>query len=669
MFAFGDAGFYGSTGGIALNKPIVGMAATPSGNGYWLVASDGGIFCFGDAALLRLHRRASGSTSRSSAWPRHRPATATGSSPPTAASSASATPRFYGSTGGIRLNQPIVGMAATPIGRGYWLVAIDGGIFSFGDAAFYGSASAKSRKDAVVGMAVTPSGNGYWALTVRGAVLPFGDAVRVGAAENADAHDAYIGIATTRSGRGYWLLSIDGQVHPYGDATAFGNAPDGGQRRPVVGIAGEGHGSSGFAASLFSSYIARAHGSAGTWPGPNQVALTFDDGPNPTFTPQILDILDREGVPATFFEVGGAVNQNPALSRRIVESGYSVQNHTFGHETLTHLDRRSIVSNLTRTSDAIERATGVRPTCYRPPSGLTERGVRDAGVSIGLHEVIWNGANGDWTTIGPGNMARNALTGADGRPLVILMHDGGGSAMTRRGDGTDVAGDHRRIPGPRLRVREVVLSRLRAFTAASMLLTSVAFVTTPAPGVRPATVATGSWRPTAASSASATPSSTAPPAACASTNRSSAWPPPRRATGYWLVASDGGIFSFGDAEFYGSTGGIRSTSRSSAWPPHRRATATGSSPPTAASSASATPPSTARPAGSGSTSRSSAWHRRLRATGTGSSPSMAACSRSATRRSTGRTARRESTGRRCRVDTVRTRVLAREYGGHRWCVR
>ncbi|MCZ7527377.1 MAG: S8 family serine peptidase [Acidimicrobiia bacterium] len=84
IFAFGDAGFFGSTGAIRLNQPIVGMAATPSGSGYWLVASDGGIFAFGDAG-------------------------------------------FFGSTGAIRLNQPIVGMAATPSGSGYWLVASDGG--------------------------------------------------------------------------------------------------------------------------------------------------------------------------------------------------------------------------------------------------------------------------------------------------------------------------------------------------------------------------------------------------------------------------------------------------------------------------------------------------------------------------------------------------------------
>ncbi|NOX29826.1 MAG: CAP domain-containing protein [Actinobacteria bacterium] len=94
---FGDAPHLGDPSDLNLARPIVGLSATPSGNGYWLVASDGGIFSYGDA-------------------------------------------RFYGSTGAI--NQPIVAMAPTPSGNGYWLVASDGGIFSYGDARFYGSTGA-----------------------------------------------------------------------------------------------------------------------------------------------------------------------------------------------------------------------------------------------------------------------------------------------------------------------------------------------------------------------------------------------------------------------------------------------------------------------------------------------------------------------------------------------
>ncbi|MCA1844396.1 MAG: hypothetical protein LC792_14640, partial [Actinobacteria bacterium] len=100
IFSYADSRFFGSTGAIKLNQPIVGMAPTPSGLGYWLVARDGGIFSFGDAA-------------------------------------------FHGSTGNIKLNQPIVGMAATPDGSGYWLVAADGGVFAF-DAPSYDSAAGRS---------------------------------------------------------------------------------------------------------------------------------------------------------------------------------------------------------------------------------------------------------------------------------------------------------------------------------------------------------------------------------------------------------------------------------------------------------------------------------------------------------------------------------------------
>ena len=133
VWNFGDAGALGSAAGVPLNHPIVTITATKDDQGYWLVASDGGIFSYGDASFYG-STGASRSTSRSSAWRRPPTARATGWWPPTAASSASATPTFYGSTGSIALNKPIVGMAPTPDGKGYWLVASDGGIFNFGDA-------------------------------------------------------------------------------------------------------------------------------------------------------------------------------------------------------------------------------------------------------------------------------------------------------------------------------------------------------------------------------------------------------------------------------------------------------------------------------------------------------------------------------------------------------
>jgi hypothetical protein len=139
VFAYGDAGFYGSTGGQHLNAPIVGIATTRDGNGYWLVAADGGVFAYGDAG-------------------------------------------FYGSTGGQHLNAPIVNVSSTADGKGYWLVAADGGVFAYGDAGFYGSASGLPITAPIVGSASTSDGNGYWLFSADGGVFAYGDAVYFGSA-------------------------------------------------------------------------------------------------------------------------------------------------------------------------------------------------------------------------------------------------------------------------------------------------------------------------------------------------------------------------------------------------------------------------------------------------------------------------------------------------------
>jgi len=133
IFSFGDAKFYGSTGAMRLNKPVVGMAPTRDGKGYWLVASDGGIFSFGNA-------------------------------------------KFHGSTGAMKLNRPVIGMAPSPTGSGYWLVAQDGGIFSFGDALFHGSTGSMPTGDPAEKIVSTPGGDGYWVVDQNGTAYPFGDA-------------------------------------------------------------------------------------------------------------------------------------------------------------------------------------------------------------------------------------------------------------------------------------------------------------------------------------------------------------------------------------------------------------------------------------------------------------------------------------------------------------
>ena len=138
IFAFGDAGFFGSMGGKPLNAPIVGMAATPDGGGYWEVASDGGIFSFGDAGFygsagsIHLNRPIVGMA----ATPRRQGLLA--GRRPTAASSPTATPRSTAPWAASRSTSRSSGMAADAQTGGYWEVASDGGIFSFG-APFYGS--------------------------------------------------------------------------------------------------------------------------------------------------------------------------------------------------------------------------------------------------------------------------------------------------------------------------------------------------------------------------------------------------------------------------------------------------------------------------------------------------------------------------------------------------
>ncbi len=169
VFAFGDAGFHGSLGNIVLNRPIVDVSATRTGRGYWLVASDGGVFCFGDA-------------------------------------------RFHGSLGGERLNQPIVGIAGTPSGGGYWLVASDGGVFCFGDARFHGSTASTPLIAPMTSIAATPRGDGYWLLASDGGVFALGAARFFGSLGGGDpfSRGTAVGIADRPQGDGYWIATSTG---------------------------------------------------------------------------------------------------------------------------------------------------------------------------------------------------------------------------------------------------------------------------------------------------------------------------------------------------------------------------------------------------------------------------------------------------------------------------
>jgi hypothetical protein len=131
---------------------------------------------------------------------------------------------FYGSTGSLALNKPIVCMAPTSDGNGYWLVASDGGVFSFGDAVFYGSTGSLALQQPIVGMASTSDGKGYWLVAADGGVFTFGDARFYGSAAD-NPGDPVQRLVPTGSGHGYWIVQQNGTAFAYGDATSLTPPP------------------------------------------------------------------------------------------------------------------------------------------------------------------------------------------------------------------------------------------------------------------------------------------------------------------------------------------------------------------------------------------------------------------------------------------------------------
>lgn len=155
------------------------------------------------------------------------------------------------------------------------------------------------------------------------------------------------------------------------------------------------------------------------------IALTFDDGPWPGQTDAILNVLKANGVPATFFLVGGRATLYPDLVRREVAEGQLIGSHTLGHRGLSGLTPAQVHVQIGHGSDRIRRITGVQPTWFRPPygamTGVAWREVRDQGLRV----VNWDVDSLDWRQPGAKQIAANVLSAAH-PGAIVLMHDGGG---------------------------------------------------------------------------------------------------------------------------------------------------------------------------------------------------------------------------------------------------
>jgi len=228
VFSYGDAPFYGSEGGASLAVQVVGMAATPDGGGYWIVTDNGGVYDFGNAPN-------------------------------------------EGSGAGGSLNAPVVGISADATGTGYWEVAADGGVFSFGSAAFFGSMGGQPLNQPVVGMAVDPATGGYWLVAADGGVFAF-NAPFYGSMGGTPLNQPVVGMVAAPGGGGYWLVAADGGVFSFGRAAFHGSmgAAPANPSIPAVGMA--------------------APDGAGYW-----VTTTAKALPAPTPVPSVLAECNRPG--------------------------------------------------------------------------------------------------------------------------------------------------------------------------------------------------------------------------------------------------------------------------------------------------------------------------------------------------------------------------------------
>ena len=291
------------------------------------------------------------------------------------------------------------------------------------------------------------------------------------------------------------------------------------------------------------------------------VALTFDDGPDPVTTPQILEVLASRGAKATFFVLGALAARHPDLIRRIASEGHVVAGHTWNHARLPGMGEAAFRAEVLATNALLASLTGVPVRCVRPPEGVSDAATVARLATHGLTTMQWSIDPRDWLLPGAATIANRVIDGLHPGAVVVL-HDRRTAhqtpvALVPMLDGIAARG-YRPVPicggGERGPARPEVI----AFGPANPVPTGEVLVRGPVvsgvstsanAGLRLATADGGVFALGEASflgSAGSLPLRS-PVVGLAATPSGD---------GYWHVAADGGVFAFGDARFLGSTGGL-----------------------------------------------------------------------------------------------------------------
>lgn len=162
------------------------------------------------------------------------------------------------------------------------------------------------------------------------------------------------------------------------------------------------------------------------------IALTFDDGPSPTFTPQILDILKKNNVKGTFFVIAHEAEKYPDIVHRTVYEGHEIGNHTYNHKYLNRFTGDELKKEMVLAETAIIKAAGVKPKLFRPPGGYFNENIVTVSKKLGYKVIIWSWEQQpvDWANPGEGAIIKRVLKNAASGNIVVFHDRGGNRSQT-----------------------------------------------------------------------------------------------------------------------------------------------------------------------------------------------------------------------------------------------